>query len=111
MLLTIADKLNLIARIEDLANRVLRRDAGWIIRIPRSYGKRGIDIVTMWRKYHIAAWSYRIDGKHLIYTVKRSQAGWAEYLLCRYGCPPAGRFYHQPNARVQPGPLPTPWSN
>lgn len=107
-MLNLANRLNIVADIEDLVNRVLRRDAGWVIRIPRSYNRRGIEIVSMWNRYHVASWAYRIDSTHLIYTVKRRQARWAEYLLCRMGCPPE-TFFYAGNAKVRQGLMPEAW--
>lgn len=108
-MLDIADRLNVIARIEDAVNRLLRRDAGWVMRIPRAYNRRGTEIVAMWSRYGIASWAYRIDSTHLIYTVKRRQARWAEYLLFRMGCPPDGPLFYQGNAKVRQGLMPEAW--
>lgn len=67
------------------------------------------------RQYGIRIWGREIDDSdELAFLVKRSQAVWAEYVLCRAGVPltsklldPRNEQYRQRHA---PGSMPTPWS-
>jgi len=47
----------------------------------------GYRVEKLLRRYGIRVWGRRIQGDTRSFIVKRKQAVWAEYLLCRAGVP------------------------
>ncbi|MCB0045047.1 MAG: hypothetical protein KDD92_06440 [Caldilineaceae bacterium] len=78
-------------------------------------GRSGLDVEMMLRQYGIRVWGREMDDSlDRALLVKRSQAVWAEYLLCRAGvsltCPlldPRNEHYRLQHAR---GTMPVPWT-
>lgn len=75
----------------------------------------GAQVEMLLRQYGIRIWGRDIhDPEELAFLVKRSQAVWAEYILCRAGVPLTGKLLDPRNAQYRqqhaPGSMPTPWS-
>jgi hypothetical protein len=75
----------------------------------------GAQVEMLLRQYGIRIWGREIDDKdELAFLVKRRQAVWAEYILCRAGVPLTGKLLDPRNEhyrqRHAPGSMPTPWT-
>jgi hypothetical protein len=93
-----------------------RGEAGsWTFQIPRTAGWSGADIERFLNRYGIIVWGRRVTSQYLIFTVKRRQANWAEYLLLRRGIPVATQPYNSLNtaygAAHAPGDAPPAWAD
>jgi hypothetical protein len=74
----------------------------------------GIEIEYLLRQYGIRIWGREPDADdEIAFLVKRTQAVWAEYILCRAGVPLTCELLDPRNeayvARHAPGLMPTPW--
>ena len=88
----------------DAALKHLAGVRSWRFQIPRACGWSGHQIEQHLLRYGVRVWDRRVDEHCLTFRVKRQQADWAEYLLCRAGVPILGRLF---NPRNRPGgPLP-----
>jgi hypothetical protein len=74
----------------------------------------GVDAEMLLRQYGIRVWGREANDEEIAILVKRKQAVWAEYILCRAGVPlicplldPRNAAYRQRHA---PGAMPTPWT-
>jgi hypothetical protein len=74
----------------------------------------GVEVEIILRQYGIRVWGREADADEIGILVKRKQAVWAEYLLCRAGVPltselldPRNAAYRQRHAH---GAMPTPWT-
>lgn len=75
----------------------------------------GYEVEKMLRRYGIRVWGREMnDPEERAFLVKRRQALWAEYLLCRAGVPltcalldPRNEHYRQRHA---PRSMPVPWT-
>jgi hypothetical protein len=75
----------------------------------------GMQVEMLLHQYGIRIWGREIDApEELALLVKRRQAVWAEYILCRAGVPltcqlldPRNEVYR---VRHIPGSMPTPWT-
>jgi len=93
-----------------------RGEAGsWTFQIPRAAGWSGVDVERFLNHYGIVIWGRRVTSQHLIFTVKRRQANWAEYLLLRRGIQVATRPYNTLNVAYgeahAPGDAPPAWAD
>lgn len=75
----------------------------------------GYEIEKMLRRYGIRIWGREMDGsEERAFLVKRSQAVWAEYLLCRAGVPLTCALIDPRNTEYRehhpPRSMPTPWT-
>lgn len=73
----------------------------------------GVDVERMLRQYGVRVWGRSADEEEIGVLVKKSQAVWAEYLLCRAGVPLTGNLLDPRNAHYRQhhrGAMPTPWS-
>ncbi len=65
-------------------------------------------------KYGVHTFSYLHDHENFYFNVRRSQAGWAEYVLLRAGVELQGGLFDSRNAVYRnyhaPGSMPMPWS-
>jgi hypothetical protein len=74
----------------------------------------GVEVELLLRQYGIPVWGRAIEPDNgLSFLVKRRQAVWAEYILCRAGVPltcelldPRNESYRERHAA---GSMPTPW--
>jgi len=81
----------------------------------RDGGFTGAQVEMLLRQYGIRVWGREVDDRHeLALLVKRRQAVWAEYILCRAGVPltsplldPRNEAYRQHHPQ---GSMPTPWT-
>lgn len=61
-----------------------------------------LEIEDLLAKHGIKTWGSQITGGEFFFSVKLEQAGWAEYVLLRYGVPlwqtgaPPGKGYIDP---------------
>ncbi len=75
----------------------------------------GRDVEMLLRQYGVPIWGReaRLDSERA-FLVKRSQAVWAEYILCRANvpltCPLLDSRNQQYRQRHEHGSMPTPWS-
>lgn len=74
----------------------------------------GIEVEHLLRKYGIRVWGREVtDAEEISFLVKRKQAIWAEYILCRAGVPLTCQLLDPRNAQYQqrhaPKTMPTPW--
>ena len=77
-------------------------------------GFTGMKVERMLRTYGIRVWGRQVQGSKRSFLVKRSQAVWAEYLLCRMGVPLESKILDQRNLQYpqyHEKPMPTPWSS
>lgn len=107
-------KIDIIDPIDSLFGRMLH---GSMHRF--SYSRQGdftgIDVEHLLRQYGIRVWGREVtDDEEIAFLVKRKQAVWAEYLLCRAGVPltsplldPRNAQYRQRHASNS---MPTPWT-
>jgi hypothetical protein len=58
-----------------------------VFAIPKAVGWSGADIERLLGRYGIAAWGKMILNDHFVFSVRQSQARWAEYVLSRAGLP------------------------
>ena len=74
----------------------------------------GYRVEKLLRRYGIRVWGRRIDGDTQSFVVKRKQAVWAEYLLCRAGVPLACDLLDPRNAEYPEqhpvDSMPVPWT-
>ncbi|MFO7634329.1 MAG: hypothetical protein R6W76_17400, partial [Caldilinea sp.] len=47
----------------------------------------GYKVEKLLRRYGVRVWGRKVSGTQRSFLVKRSQAVWAEYVLCRAGVP------------------------
>jgi hypothetical protein len=79
----------------------------------RRTGFTGSDVEHLLRQYGVRVWEREMDDpEELALHVKRTQAVWAEYLLCRAGVPLTCKLLDPRNAQwaAQHETLPTPWT-
>ena len=81
----------------------------------RGGGFTGAQVEMLLRQYGIRVWGREMDDKdELAFLVKRSQAVWAEYILCQAGVPLTGPLLDPRNEeyrhRHPQGAMPTPWT-
>lgn len=72
----------------------------------------GSEVEMLMRQYGIRIWGREMDDdEERAFLVKRSQAIWAEYLLCRVGVPLTSPLLDPRNAQyaVQHDDMPDPW--
>lgn len=74
----------------------------------------GAEVEKLLRRYGIRIWGRELDHpQELAFLVKRKQAIWAEYILCRAGVPLTCQLLDPRNAQYQqrhgPNTMPTPW--
>jgi len=74
----------------------------------------GIEVEHLLRKYGIRVWGRVVtDAEDVSFLVKRKQAIWAEYILCRAGVPLTSPLLDPRNAHYQErhaaDTMPTPW--
>jgi hypothetical protein len=74
----------------------------------------GAEVEQLLRRYGIRVWGRELDHpEELALLVKRKQAIWAEYILCRAGVPLTSPLLDPRNAHYQPrhapNTMPTPW--
>ncbi len=138
-LLDLSDALDLLVRIETFVGRFVFGDwknaltnagpagaaleAGkallgsnaWNIHVSREHGWSGGELVRFLHRYGIRTWGHRITDKHLILTVERRQARWAEYLLLRRGIPIDSAIFDARNLgyaqQHAPGDQPPAWAD
>lgn len=72
-------------------------------------GHSGYDVERLLQQYHIRCWGRAAQGKECSLLVKRRQAAWAEYLLCRAGVPLTGKLLNLAH-RGKAGKMPPPWT-
>ena len=80
----------------------------------RAMDYAGYEVESILRRYGIRIWGRGFtDSDEIEILVKRSQARWAEYLLCRAGIPLTSPLLDPSNASLQnhhpEGAMPTPW--
>lgn len=78
-------------------------------------GFTGMEVEMLLRRYGIRLWGRAIvQDNELSFLVKRRQAVWAEYLLCRAGVPLTSQLLDPRNADYQqrhtPNTMPNPWN-
>ena len=97
------------------ATRALAGVNAWTFRVPRDSDWTGAQIEALLRKYGVVVWGRRITGEHVIFSVKRRQANWAEYLLMRRGIPVDGTPFNRRNPVYgqwhAPGDSPPAWAD
>ena len=74
----------------------------------------GVEVETLLHQYGIRIWGREMTNPdERAFLVKRRQAVWAEYILCRAGIPLTSPLLDPRNARYRqqhaPGSMPTPW--
>jgi len=74
----------------------------------------GVEVEMLLRRYGIRIWGRELDQPdELAFLVKRRQAIWAEYILCRAGVPLTCPLLDARNAQYRQqhaqGSMPTPW--
>ena len=93
----------------------LRHGPLFRISYERDAGYTGAQVEYMLRQYGIRVWGREVDhADEIAIQVKRSQALWAEYILCRAGIPLTyelldprnADYYNQHTSRT----MPTPWT-
>lgn len=79
-----------------------------------SSGFTGYNVEKLLRRYGVRVWGRKVSGTQRSFLVKRSQAVWAEYVLCRAGVPllsplidPRNREYPE---RHPEDSMPDPWT-
>lgn len=75
----------------------------------------GADVEMLLRRYGVRVWGREFDSKEeLALLVKKSQASWAEYVLCRAGVPLTCKLVYARNAKYpekhKPGSMPKKWA-
>lgn len=74
----------------------------------------GYRVEKLLRRYGIRVWGRRVDGDTRSFVVRRKQAVWAEYVLCRAGVPLACELLDPRNAQYPEqhpvDSMPIPWS-
>lgn len=75
----------------------------------------GVDVEMMLRQYGIRVWGREVDNPdEIAFLVKRRQAVWAEYILCRAGVPLTCQLLDPRNTEYREqhpyGSMPTPWN-
>jgi hypothetical protein len=74
----------------------------------------GYRVEKLLRRYGIRVWGRRINGEVRSFVVKRKQAVWAEYILCRAGVPLACPLLDPRNAAYPDehpvDSMPIPWT-
>ncbi len=93
-----------------------RGEAGsWTFQISRMGGWSGADIERFLNHYGIIIWGRRVTRQHLVFTVKRRQANWAEYLLLRRGIAVSTQPFNSQNVAYgvahAPGDAPPAWAD
>jgi hypothetical protein len=81
------DCFNWLDRVEGLVSALSNGGSQWTFEIPRGCGWTGGDIETFLDRYGVDVWGRRVRSDALLFSVKRHQANWAEYLLRRRGIP------------------------
>lgn len=74
----------------------------------------GVEVELLLRQYGIRIWGREMTNPNeRAFLVKRRQAVWAEYILCRAGVPLTSPLLDPRNARYRqqhaPDSMPTPW--
>lgn len=113
--------MNLIRYVPDLLNPL---DALWGTALngpmhrftfSTEYGDTGVSVERLLRRYGMRIWGRNMDTDgELSFLVKRSQAVWAEYILCHAGIPLTCELLDQRNAqyaqqRIAES-MPKPWN-
>jgi hypothetical protein len=74
----------------------------------------GYKVEKLLRRYGIRVWGRKVSGTQRSFLVKRSQAVWAEYVLCRAGVPLLGALIEPRNAQYPEHhpkeSMPDPWT-
>ncbi|MCB0105537.1 MAG: hypothetical protein KDE53_06505 [Caldilineaceae bacterium] len=75
----------------------------------------GADVEKLLRQYGIRIWGRELDHpEELAFLVKKRQAHWAEYLLCRAGVPLTCTLLDPRHAQIRnqhlANSMPTPWT-
>lgn len=74
----------------------------------------GYRVEKLLRRYGIRVWGRRVNGETRSFIVRRKQAVWAEYLLCRAGVPLACELLDPRNAEYPEqhpvNSMPIPWT-
>lgn len=77
-------------------------------------GFNGYKVEKLLRQYGIRVWGRQLNGEMRSFLVKRNQAVWAEYILCRAGVPLAGELLDPRNAdypdQHPTSSMPVPWT-
>ena len=71
-----------VSGLRDLAN-----GSSFTFLVPDDCGWSPRDIRRLLRDYGVRAWGLMVVNRTILLTVRRAQARWAEYLLCRAGVP------------------------
>jgi len=58
-----------------------------VFAIPKAVGWSGTDLEQLLRRYGISTWGRMIINDCFVFSVRQSQARWAEYVLQRAGLP------------------------
>ena len=77
-------------------------------------GFSGAEVEKLLGQYYIPIWGREMDDpEERAFLVKRAQANWAEYLLCRAGVPLTSPLLNPRNARFgeRHDTMPTPWQS
>ncbi|MFO7633343.1 MAG: hypothetical protein R6W76_12425 [Caldilinea sp.] len=77
-------------------------------------GFNGYRVEKLLRRYGVRVWGRKVSGSKRSFLVKRSQAVWAEYILCRAGVPLLNplldpRNAHYPDQHPDES-MPEPWT-
>jgi hypothetical protein len=71
----------------------------------------GMEVELMLRQYGMRIWGREFDqADEFAFLVKRSQAVWAEYILCRAGVPLTSPLLDARNAAYRRETMPQPWT-
>lgn len=111
--LTIVDKFNLIDRVDGVLAGLFNIRRGGVVELKVSrYGSiSGNDCAHILRQYHVPVRGRRVTSDHFIFSVRKQQARWAEYILRRAGASLDGKPVDQRNVRWAAGKhgLPAAW--
>jgi hypothetical protein len=81
--------------------------------VPRQSEWTGGDIRCLLERHGVRVWGRAITGSRLYFSVKKSQANWAEYLMLRHGIPVISAPVNAKNGiyarKYAPGSEPPPW--
>lgn len=71
----------------------------------------GMEVELMLRQYGVRIWGREFDqADEFAFLVKRGQAVWAEYILCRAGVPLTSPLLDARNAAYRRETMPQPWT-
>jgi hypothetical protein len=77
-------------------------------------GFTGYKVEKLLRRYGVRVWGRQVSGSERSFLVKRSQAVWAEYILCRAGVPLLSPLLDPRNAlypdQHPDASMPVPWT-